>query len=61
MLSKVTDTQRALLTDPQTSGGLLIACAAAASDLILKTFHSEGFEHAAVIGTMVPGAGISDR
>jgi len=57
-LSKVNDTQRALLTDPQTSGGLLIACAPVAAEAVLDIFHADGFEHAAVIGRMAPGAGI---
>ncbi len=41
---------RALLTDPQTSGGLLVACAPAALDAVLATFHRHGFEAAAVVG-----------
>jgi len=48
--------ERALLTDPQTSGGLLVACAPDAADDVLKVFHSEGFSHAAVIGEVVAGA-----
>jgi selenide,water dikinase len=47
---------RALLTDPQTSGGLLVACAPEAVDAVLRTFAGEGFDRAAVIGEMVPGA-----
>jgi len=49
-------TQRALLTDPQTSGGLLVACDASAVDEVLALFLREGFEHAAVIGEMAAGA-----
>ena len=41
---------RALLTDPQTSGGLLVACAPAALDAVLATFRRHGFASAAVIG-----------
>jgi selenide,water dikinase len=47
---------RALLTDPQTSGGLLVACAPAAVDEVLAVFKREGFERAAVIGTVTSGA-----
>ena len=47
---------RTLLTDPQTSGGLLVSCAADAADEVLKMFRDDGFEHAAVIGEMVEGA-----
>jgi selenide,water dikinase len=47
--------ERALLTDPQTSGGLLVACAPEAATEVLQVFESEGFHHAAVIGEV--GAG----
>jgi selenide,water dikinase len=51
----VSDTQRALLTDPQTSGGLLVSCAPDAADAVLKIFHEQGFDQAAVIGEMTAG------
>ena len=41
---------RALLTDPQTSGGLLVACAPNAAEAVLACFRAEGFARAAVIG-----------
>ena len=47
--------QRALLTDPQTSGGLLVACQPAAVDEVLEVFRAEGFAQAAVIGHMEAG------
>lgn len=43
---------RALVTDPQTSGGLLVSCAPESKDAVLKVFADQGFEHAAVIGRM---------
>ena len=43
---------RALLTDPQTSGGLLVACAPSALDEVLGVFRRHGFEQAAVIGSV---------
>ncbi len=49
------DAHRALLTDPQTSGGLLVACAPDAVDEVLAVFRDEGFERAAVIGECVAG------
>jgi selenide,water dikinase len=52
----VSDTQRVLLTDPQTSGGLLVSCDPASVDEVLALFAREGFEHAAVIGRMEAGA-----
>ena len=51
-----TEVERALLTDPQTSGGLLVACAREAADEVLALFRAEGFERAAVIGEMTAGA-----
>ncbi|OIQ73257.1 selenide, water dikinase [mine drainage metagenome] len=46
---------RALLTDPQTSGGLLVACAPDAEDAVLRIFRDEGFPQAAVIGRLQQG------
>lgn len=52
----VSAVEKALLSDPQTSGGLLVACDPAAVDEVLALFQREGFAHAAVIGEMSPGA-----
>ena len=52
----ITPAQRALQTDPQTSGGLLVSCAPAAVDAVLALFAREGFGDAAVIGRMAQGA-----
>jgi selenide,water dikinase len=49
------EAQRALLTDPQTSGGLLVACAPGAVDEVLAVFRTEGFDGAAVIGEFLEG------
>ncbi|TFL14520.1 selenide, water dikinase SelD [Pusillimonas caeni] len=46
---------RALLTDPQTSGGLLVSCSAQAAAKVLDIFHSQGFGQAAVVGEMRAG------
>lgn len=48
--------QQALLTDPQTSGGLLVSCAPEAAAAVLSRFEAAGFERAAVIGRLVAGA-----
>jgi selenide, water dikinase len=48
--------ERVLLTDPQTSGGLLVACAPSAVADVLAIFHAEGFAGATVIGEMTAGA-----
>jgi selenide,water dikinase len=52
----ITDTQRVLLTDPQTSGGLLVSCDPGSVDEVLALFRREGFGDAAVIGSMEAGA-----
>jgi selenide,water dikinase len=48
-------TTRAILTDPQTSGGLLVACSTDAVDGVLRAFRADGFESASVIGHVVAG------
>jgi selenide,water dikinase len=58
-LDNVDDTMKALLTDPQTSGGLLVACAPGAVDDVLGVFRAEGFDSAAVIGELAAGRGIT--
>jgi selenide,water dikinase len=45
---------QALLTDPQTSGGLLVSCTPESVDAVLATFERHGFEQAAVIGEVLP-------
>jgi selenide,water dikinase len=44
--------QRALVADPQTSGGLLVSCRAEAVDAVLAAFVADGFEQASRIGTL---------
>ena len=51
----ISSMQRALLTDPQTSGGLLVACEPAAVDRVLEVFRAEGFAAAAVVGRLDAG------
>jgi len=46
---------QALLTDPQTSGGLLVSCAPDTVDEVLRIFRTEGFAQAAVIGRVEAG------
>ena len=49
-----------LLSDPQTSGGLLVACKAESVAEVLVIFQQDGFAEAAVIGSLHAGApGIS--
>jgi selenide,water dikinase len=51
------DVERALLTDPQTSGGLLVTCEPRALSEVLATFRRHGFEAAAEIGDVVAADG----
>ncbi|MDD2924208.1 selenide, water dikinase SelD [Rhodoferax sp.] len=48
---------QALLTDPQTSGGLLVSCASEAVDAVLAVFRQLGFEAACEIGRITPAVG----
>ncbi|KJS71979.1 MAG: selenide, water dikinase SelD [Serpentinimonas sp.] len=45
---------RALLTDPQTSGGLLVSCAPEAVQQVLDVFSRHGFAAAAEVGEILP-------
>jgi selenide,water dikinase len=49
------DWQRKMITDPQTSGGLLVACAAEAEREVLDVFRKKGFGDARVIGRLSAG------
>jgi selenide,water dikinase len=51
----VGEIERALLTDPQTSGGLLVSCAPEAVDEVMAIFRRDGFESAQVIGELSAG------
>jgi len=50
--------QRNLLTDPQTSGGLLVACAPEAEAKVLEEFRRDGFEDARTIGVLTAGEAV---
>ena len=52
----ISDVTQALLCDPQTSGGLLVACSDDAVEKVMETFHRHGFAHAAVIGDLQQGS-----
>jgi selenide,water dikinase len=52
---RLTGAHKALLCDPQTSGGLLVACAHDAVAEVLATFERNGCAHAGLIGGMVRG------
>jgi len=46
---------KALLTDPQTSGGLLVSCAPQVAAEVLALFGRHGFANAAVVGEVTAG------
>jgi selenide, water dikinase len=55
------DSDRALLTDPQTSGGLLVSCSPETAQQVLDIFEAGGFHSAAVIGHVTSGSGVQLR
>jgi selenide, water dikinase len=55
IVQSITDWQRALLCDPQTSGGLLVSCAAESAQAVLAAFKADGFNCATEIGHMQKG------
>ena len=50
--------RRDLLTDPQTSGGLLIAVAADQTGAVLDLVRADGFDRAAVVGRVTEGPAV---
>jgi selenide, water dikinase len=47
--------RRALLTDPQTSGGLLVACKAERAEQIRAMIEAAGYSRASIIGSVAAG------
>ncbi len=47
---------KTLMTDPQTSGGLLVSCAPDTVTEVLSIFLQQGFSHVSVIGEVLEGA-----
>lgn len=54
--SDIAEPMRHLLCDPQTSGGLLIACAPDLAPSLLPRIHATGARRAAIIGSVETGA-----
>jgi len=55
LAASIDEAGKALLTDPQTSGGLLVACRPDAEAEVMRIFADEGFGRAAVVGEIVAG------
>ncbi|HYW56485.1 MAG TPA: selenide, water dikinase SelD [Polaromonas sp.] len=53
------EADKALLSDPQTSGGLLVSCSPDAAAQVLEIFHAQGFAEAAIVGEVREGSGVS--
>jgi selenide,water dikinase len=53
--NNISDVQKALLCDPQTSGGLLVSCSPDAVDEVMACFHAHGFAAASLIGEIHAG------
>ena len=53
------EADKALLSDPQTSGGLLVSCSPEVAAQVLEIFHTQGFPDACEIGEVRAGNGVS--
>ncbi|MBN1199205.1 MAG: selenide, water dikinase SelD [Bacteroidales bacterium] len=53
----ISDLEKLLLCDAQTSGGLLIAVPAEEAEALLSTLNESGVEQASLIGDFIPGEG----
>ena len=51
----IAEWQRHVLTDPQTSGGLLLACAPGAAEALAASLRAEGYPRTAIIGHVEAG------
>ena len=59
MAPHLSEWQQNLLSDPQTSGGLLISCSPEATEQVLDILRVDGFNQAQKIGQFVQGSGLS--
>jgi len=48
---------QAMLSDPQTSGGLLVSCAPNALEAVMAVFAQHSFAHASVVGSVAQKKG----
>ena len=56
--ANISAASKALLCDPQTSGGLLVSCAPELEAEVLACFKRQGFAQACTIGRMTEGSGV---
>ncbi|MFP5467279.1 MAG: AIR synthase-related protein, partial [Gammaproteobacteria bacterium] len=57
LAERLQSVDQALLSDPQTSGGLLVACSPDVVPQVLDVFARHGFEAAAEVGEILPAQG----
>lgn len=55
LATTIGENERTLLTDPQTSGGLLVSCSPDTVTEVLSIFLQQGFSHVSVIGEVLKG------
>ena len=55
LLGGFADWQQHLLSDPQTSGGLLVSCAPDQAESILRTIQNDGYSCARIVGVVEAG------
>lgn len=55
LAAELPDWRRDLLTDPQTSGGLLVACSAGRADAIRALIETAGYPRASIVGVVTSG------
>ena len=55
----ITDWQQAILSDPQTSGGLLVSCAHESRQAVLDVFRQHGFAGSVEIGGLHAGTNVT--
>ena len=55
LASTIEEWQQKMITDPQTSGGLLVACSPDSVAEVMAAFQTAGFAHATVIGRLQAG------
>ena len=55
MPASLPEWKRNLLTDPQTSGGLLVCCSPDATQSVIDVFRNSGFESAGCVGKLAAG------
>jgi selenide,water dikinase len=59
--SDMPEWQQKMITDPQTSGGLLVTCAPECVDTVMAALRGDGFDRASIIGRFAVPGGAAPR